>query len=493
MNRILLAGAALSACVVAAPAQAQRTPSVQIRCDGLPDNVTAGETAARLLGAITLLGVFAPAHETPDQTLRLNGAEGVAICAEALQRESNEIRRAQLILGSALHQIEAGQFDAAIADARRAGADRPALSATPAYRLSLGLGALEIEALALLGAGRLEDARAKAFEMAAAAPYDTVIQARAWRYIRLSSAYGAPEQAYYDNLVRLFPAGMYERAAARQMAGDFRAAAADYDSWLDLQRTVTMRQPDMQTPAMGALAHALAGNVARAEELARIAREALQANPTLAAAAGTTELLDLYNIWKVAHDGRAADARLLFASRTTWLRPAAGAVAEVARLLQQGVPASSLIGTLAGDPNRFRTELIERRRRELLDEKNKFAAIPAFRDQASYDRFAANVWRTERSRYLGREENDDVHARVINATRDGFGTPAGYAALLHAALITQAEGKSSFMLMPSRTNVAILWMRVGNAGDANLIAPLTYDAAQVIADLGPMIPRPARR
>lgn len=494
MKLVFLAGAALAATfVAAAPARAERTPSAQIRCDGLPDNVTAGETAARLLGAVTLLGVFAPAHETPDASRRLNGEDGIAICAEALRIESNDIRRAQLILGGAIHQIEAGHYDAAITEARRVSTDRPAFVATGPFQRSLRLGAMEIEALALLGAGRLEEARAKAFDMAAAAPYDLAISARVWRFAQLTGNFGAREQAFYDNLIRLFPAALFERAMARELAGDFRGAAADCDLWIELERTVESDQVGMTIRAHGAIAHALAGNAARAEVLAEEARTALRANPESSSATTTTELLDFYTVWKTAHDGRAADARLLFSSRTTWLRPSPGAVTEVARLLQQGVAADSLTGALAGNPERFRTELLERRRRELLDDKNRFAAIPAFQAQGAYDRFAANVWRTDRSRYFLRDDNARIHARYLSVARDGWGTPAGYAVLLHAALTARAQGKTAFMLLPARNTLAGTFVRFGNSGDPNMIGPMTFEAARVITDLSPVIPQPARR
>src|SRR5688572_27712490 len=168
MKSSYLTAAALAALAFQAPAHAQRTPSDHVRCDGRPDNVSAGETAARLLGAVTLLGIFAPPPEQPDDSQRLAGAEGVAICNAALDGESNEVRRAQLILATAIHQIEAGDYDAALAEALRVESDRPTLSGSPAFRHSLGLAAMEVQAMALLGAGRLEEARDKAFAMAAA-------------------------------------------------------------------------------------------------------------------------------------------------------------------------------------------------------------------------------------------------------------------------------------------------------------------------------------
>lgn len=42
-------------------AQARRTgPSDYLKCDGQPNNMTAGESIGRLIGAVTLLGIFAP-------------------------------------------------------------------------------------------------------------------------------------------------------------------------------------------------------------------------------------------------------------------------------------------------------------------------------------------------------------------------------------------------------------------------------------------------
>lgn len=492
MKLNILAGAALAAALVSAPASAQRQPSAHVRCDGNPDNVTAGETAARLLGAVTLLGIFAPPPEQANASARLAGAEGVAICTQALSSESNDVRRAQLILATAVHQIEAGQYDQAIAEARRVATDRPALAASAPFQRSISLGAMEVEALALVGAGRIDEARAKAFEMAAAAPYDIVTQLRAARFVRLVPAYGPAEQRFYDNQVRVFPATLLDRAFARQMAGDWAGGAADYDLWLQVERSVVDRT-GMISQAQAAIAHAVAGNEARAEELAAAARTAMQAEPTSASAPAAAEILDLYQIWKNAREGRAADARLLFGSRTSWLRPNAPVVAEVARLLQQGAEPSQLIGSLAGDPGRFRTELLDRRKRELTESKDRFQAIRPFYAQAAYDRFAANVWRSGRSRYFVREDNVRMKARMISVARDGFGLPANYALLLHAALIAQADGKSSFMLLPLQTNTASGWVRFGNAGDETLFAPMAFDTARVIADLGPVIPRPPRR
>src|SRR4051812_12784796 len=91
---------------VAAP-QATAAPakvnpgSVYVRCDGNPDNITAGETLARVVAITALVGLFMPQHEAPNLSRRLTGADGVAACSAALEKESNATRRVQLILARA--------------------------------------------------------------------------------------------------------------------------------------------------------------------------------------------------------------------------------------------------------------------------------------------------------------------------------------------------------------------------------------------------------
>lgn len=484
--------AVLAATALQAPVQAQRTPSLQIRCDGQPDNVTAGETAARLIGAVTLLGLFAPEHETADSSQRLPGAEGVAICNQALAVESNDVRRAQLILATALHQIEAGDHAAALTEIGKVRTDRPALADTAAFRHSLGLAATDVEAIALVRAGRMDEARAKAFEMAAAAPYDLIASARALRFVRLSPTFGPAEEAFFANLIRLFPLAVSERAFQRQLAGDFRGSTADYDLWQRYWSALSDK-PSMTILAHSAMANALAGDAERAEQLAGQAREAMAAEPESAGVSIASEILDLYQIWKSAKEGRVADARLLFGARTTWLRPTAPAVSAVARLLQEGAQPDQLPGSLAGASAHWVDELLARRLADINEDKDHFDAVRAYFPQANYDRFAANVWRSGRSRYFAREDDERIHGRFITVSRDGYGTPASYALLLHAALTAQREGKTSFMLMAPQVGLGRNVVRFGNEGDEQLIAPMALDAGQVIADLGPLIAQPQPR
>ena len=85
--------------------------------------------------------------------------------------------------------------------------------------------------------------------------------------------------------------------------------------------------------------------------------------------------------------------------------------------------------------------------------------------------------------------------RYLSVVRDGDGIPSGYALLLHTALTAQAEGRSSFLLMPGRTEIFSAMTRIGNSGDEGMVAPLSFDAAAVVRDLGPLFPpaEPQRR
>lgn len=519
----LLAGAvcAGSIIVAATPALAQQRggPSLHIQCDGHPDNVSGGETAARLLGAVTLLGIFAPAPEQSDLSARLHGAEGARVCTDLLSRESNDVRRAQLRLANAIHLIEARDYDSAIGQARMVATERPALGQTRAFQLSLALSAMELEAQALLGLGRTREAADKAMEMAAAAPYDLINNLRALFYVQLTGEHGEAEQRFYANLIKLYPAAVLERSNARQMAGDFAGAADDLELWMTVTDPL-LDEPNMISLAQASLARALAGDMLRAEPLAERARNALRAKPDDRSAQATGEMLDLYQILATARGGNPAQARVLFAGRTQWLRPSAAAVSAVARELREGAPESELIGSLAGDPARFRTERLATWRTRMLDRaggeereeaapeaeteaepttaktarraSELFAAIRPHWTDRQLTAFAANTWRTERSRYFAREENDTLRARFVNVSRDGYGVPAGYALLLHSALVARSEGRSSFMILPARLNLGSQFVRTGEAG-AEMPEALSFNAEQVIADLSPLIPQPVRR
>jgi hypothetical protein len=497
MNMKLLAGAAaLAATFTCLPTAAHAgPPSAYLRCDGLPNNVSGAETAGRVLAAAALVGLFLPQNETPNIAERRRGAEGVAACSEVLVAEGNEVRRAQLLLARAIHHIEANAYDDAIADARAVATDRPEFAATQAFRLSFGLSAMEVEALALAGKGRHREAADKAMEMAAAAPYDLLANLRAARFVAATGAYGEAERRYYDNLVRLYPLALADRAAARQHAGDWSGAADDYEL---LERIYTSMS-DRRVPtilAHAALARGLAGDAQAADALGRAAQEAIDAenasdrNTNLT---GAREVVDLFRILRTAQSGNAENARLLFAARSGWEIPNSAAVSRVAAVLREGAAEAQLTGLLAGDPARFRSEALATRARNIHGDtaaKEYFRAIRDWSGQRAFSRFGGNVWREGRSRYFAREENKDTRARFVTVMRDGGGTPGHYALLLHSALVARAEGRRNFMLLPAQSALFAAFVRTGNPGDERMFDAVSFDTERVIADLSPIIPRP---
>lgn len=135
-----------------------------LQCDGNPNNMSAGEGIARFIGAVTLLGLFAPAVEQPSPAARLFGERGIAACSQLIDgpgRESSVVRRLPLILARALHRIEAGDYRAAILDVAlaRKEADVAGLATNPYFARSLGISFDMIEAEALFAAGDVDAAR----------------------------------------------------------------------------------------------------------------------------------------------------------------------------------------------------------------------------------------------------------------------------------------------------------------------------------------------
>jgi len=160
MHKLIAAAsaAALAVSSSAAAAEDEDKGSLYLQCDGQPNNMTEGESFARLLGAVTLLGIFAKSPEAPDPSKRQFGEAGVSACTQLIdgaEIENNGIRRLPLILARALHQIEAKNYQAAIDDVGKARAEAAALGlvGNPYFDRSMGLsfGSIEAEARLRLG------------------------------------------------------------------------------------------------------------------------------------------------------------------------------------------------------------------------------------------------------------------------------------------------------------------------------------------------------
>jgi hypothetical protein len=160
--------------MIGAPALAATKPEVatppppkeasfHVKCDGNPNNMSGAESAVRMITLAAVVGLLAPPPEAADPTKRKLGADGVAACDAVLtgdKAETNVNRRMQLTLARALHQIEAKNYTAAIADVALARKEATAagLTADRYFMQSAGMSFDRIEAAALIRMGKEEEA-----------------------------------------------------------------------------------------------------------------------------------------------------------------------------------------------------------------------------------------------------------------------------------------------------------------------------------------------
>jgi len=510
--RLMLGAAALGPMAVpftAANAQntIEKPGSAYVQCDGQPDNVTDGETAARLLGAVTLLGLFAPPHESPDASKRKFAAEGVAACSSLLSgpsQESNPRRRLGLILGRAIHQIEAKNFQNAIDDvalARRE-AEAAGFMADTYFARSRGRAFNLIESAALIRMGRAEDARAASLKNTAFEEYSLVPLFSTPTYSDFLDKQSGDEERVTAWRARLIPGMAGARADRFDLAGRFADAARLRDALVEFDAEHTPESISSLLIARAAVAHALAGNFALAAERAKAARanadkRRLEGEPE-AGASEMVELLDLYGIIDSAHAGDLKTARRLFSARSQWLGASLGSVLEVNRRLRQGAAPDELIGGLAKSPEELWKDHVDSTRAELLakdkDNKTLFGLAPGERSSKLYQAVAKNVWRTDKSKIIIPVKADKTKSKLelmyLPLTDPSVAMDAY---VLHAALIAKARGQQGFVFMPLITrNIVAATFRPGNRGDKGFPPDLFIDANDVITKLSPLIPQPVR-
>ena len=511
LKRMSIGAGALSLLVVpmagAVAQTAEKPGSTYVQCDGQPNNVTSGESAARLLGAVTLLGLFAPPPEAADASKRKFGAQGVAACSALLsgdKQEGNPARRMGLILGRAIHQIEAKQYDAALADVAMARREASAagLTADPYFMRSRGRAFDLVESAALIRMGRAEDARGVSLKNSALAQYSLFNLIGTPTFDNFIAAPSADEDRLSQWRSHLIPplAGM--QAERLEQAGRFADAARIRDAYVEFDAEHTPETNGSVSIARAAVAHALAGNTDVASERAKAAR----ANADKRKAEGKTEgdlaeyveLMDLYNIIETARAGDMKAARRLFAARSQWVGASLGSVLEVNRRLRTGAAPDELIGGLARDPDQLWAEQVETSRAALLakdsDNKTLFYLMPATQTAAAYASMSKNVWRTDKSKIVLKSKMDPAKSKM-ELMYLPYVDPrmAMEAYVLHAALVARSRGHQGFVFMPVITDkIFAASFRTGNRGQKGFAPDLFLDAADVIAKLSTVIPEPVR-
>ena len=481
--------------------EAEKPGSRYVQCDGYPNNMTAGESAARLLGAVTLLALFAPPPESADTSKRKFGADGVAVCTGLLEgetREGHPDRRMGLILARAAHHIEAKNYDAALADIAmaRGEAEAAGLMADHYWARSRGRSFDQIEAAALFRQGKAAEAQAILLRQV------PTLKHSAWEFATTRDfAFALPEasEAELQSLGWAVRSGYLLGKQANRLdeIGRFAESARLHDALIAYQQNLGLEVRPSLPIAHAALAHALAGNAAVAAERAAEARRNFEARKSAGKpednAAAFVEVMDLYGIVTTANGGDARTARRLFAARSEWVAASFGSVLEVNRRLRTGAPADDLIGGLARDPKQLWDARAEAARAEMLakdsDNKTLFFLIDGIVPANVYEGMSKMVWRTDKSRLVikpgkNKRSNDEVMALF------GYTWPATMDAYaMHAALLARSRGHQGFVIMPIVTEKYVAAsFKTGNRGDAGLPDAMFNDANEVIADMSALFP-----
>ena len=489
--------------VAIVPPVAGTPSSAFVRCDGSPNKASTLGTVARLVAITAIVGLLLPQREGYDPKKRQSGADGVKSCNEALngaEPAKDGGRRIELIFGRAIHRMEMKDWDGALADIRSVGSEQPELTATAAYKQSLGLTAIELEAMALTGKGDFAGAHAAALRMASQGPYDIKTMLAAQKFLWLARSYTPEDAVYYDQLVRIYPLSLFERAAARASAGRFHDAATDFVAMAGILDSMPKGR-GYSAQSRAAICFRLAGDAAEGDRLMKLAQERVDRD----AAAGksdslvtsTTDGADLYAILVALDSGQAMRARTQFSARSRWNGISAGIVSEVARRLQKvGTPAEQ-----ANTPILTPAEIVAADQSRIAavindpgdDNADRFATFrPAF-SPTEFNKFAANVWKTDKSRYIGQPAIENAPGELIDVSRNGSGVPGGYALMLHLALTAKARGARAFMLVPPQRYTYMSFFRTGTPGDGKIFTEAALDPDKVIADLSPVIPPPPVR
>ena len=512
MKRICFSATALmSLCLVplsavSAQATADKAGSTHVQCDGQPNNVTGAETAARLLGAVTLLGLFAPPRETADSSKRKFGAAGVAACTILItgeRQEGNPDRRFGLILARSLHHIENKDYTAALADVALTRSDPQtlALTADPYFARSRGRAVDLVESAALLRMGRADEARTAGLQGVEAIEYSMFGLTDTRTYEDLIAAPSAAEDQVNHWRSRLLPFLTASRANRLELAGRFADAARIRDAIIEFDAEHTPELNSSAAIALSAVTHALAGNLAVAAERSNAARtnaakRKADGKPETDAAE-FVELTDLYNIVQTAAAGDMKTARRLFAARSQWVGASFGSVLEVNRRLRQGAARDEMIGGLAQDSDQLWKEHAETNRTELLakdsDNKTLFRLIPSVRLAGGYEALSNNVWRTDKSRILLKTKADPGKSRFELMYLPMIDPALAMDAyVLHAALLAKSRGHQGFVFMPLLSEKIFAGsFRSGNRGEKGFPGDLFFDASDVIMKLSAVIPDPA--
>lgn len=483
--------------------------SFYLQCDGQPNNMTEGESFARFLGAVTLLGIFAPSREAADPAKRQFGAAGVDACTRLIDGEAaegNGLRRLPLILARALHRIEAKDYPAALDDVAKAKAEAAALGlvGNPYFDRSMGLSFGLIESAARLRMDDASGAQRASLAGMAGMSYSLVPILTAQTYTEFLHEMSPEAQRDLEAQTRILPTLFGDFASRLEETGRFAEAAAKREA---LIRTAEELKPDNASSslyAVAALSHALAGNWEDARRRAEFARDNLAARRAKGVpednSSSVVELLDLYEIIRLANEGEVAQARRSFAARSQWLEPSLGVVMETNRRLRDGAADEELLGVLAKTPEQLWQERRDAAMAVYLqqdtDNRSLFRLIWPYAKITEFEDRSRDTWRVAKSRMMSKEADEKTGLWRISAF--GNRQTAIDSIMLHAALQARAQGKEGFTMLLSMPDQQIAylgalsygWVRFVDRDEAGADADRFLAAEAVIGELSQVIPSP---
>lgn len=505
MKKLVFAAAAAACALNAGTVQAaEREPSLYLKCDGEPNNMTGGEQFARFLGAITLLGLFAPSPESPDPAARLFGEEGVEACSQLIdgeEGEGNVVRRVPLILARALHQIEAKNYEAALADVELARAEATAgeLVGNPYFDRSMGLSFNNIAAAAHLRMGNPQAAREVSLSRISEMRYSFVPGLHADDYGRFLRDMSPEAEIRNRTAGQIMPAFLITYASRLDEVGRFEDSAKVYEAFINVLDGIGDGPRASAPYARAAIAYALAGNWEKATEWGERARRNMDQRIAEGQpednSASIVELLDLYTVLKQAQNGEMAMARRTFAARSRWTVPSFGSVLAVNRKLREGAAEDELFGSLSMSAEeqwqqRY-DDLIAAELQSDTENDDLFDLIVSYAKVDEFEDRANRTHRVERSRMMSDEPDEDGHWRIA-AT--GNIQSAIDAIVLHAALQARHKGKEGFTMFLTTPQAAyggpltVGFAQFFSPGDEGYNEVTFIPADAVIAELGEVIP-----
>ncbi len=481
-----------------------KASSLHVQCDGYPDDMGAGETAARIIGAITLLGLFAPPPEAAKPEARKLGADGVTVCNQLLdgeKAEGNQFRKMQLMMARAIHKIEAKDYDGAVGDVALARniANEAGYTKDPYFQRSMGISMADLEGAALIRAGRSAEA------MQASLQDLDKVKHQFWRFLTQPTYANYIKQnhalldRHYDQQARIYPAGSPGVASYYENQGQFAKAAALREAIIDWHSSGKPDHLHTSVLANAALSHALAGDWARAAARAQEARDNDKKRMTDGKPdtdrSENNEVLDLYEVLKLHHEGNGVGARRMFTGRSTWLAPSNGAVREANKRLRASANPDELINMLAKDHDALWQERRDTDIAELMakdtDNKTLFGKIDGYNKANGWELMSKTVWNTKKSKILQKpnEKNGLIPAWIYNGYYNFYAQLD--AILLHAALTAREKGETHIMFSPNiDKDIQFASIRFGKIGDPGIPELLALNVNDVIAELEDVIPSP---